>query len=61
MAAIKGQLTRIRAFSAIVRMADPNFDAERRREPAWEFESGRFKKTFYQNIRDFGPYKKTGS
>jgi len=54
---IKGQTTKTRAFSAFVRAADPDFDLQRRKEPAWEFESGRHKRTFFQDIRKFGPYR----
>jgi|KBSMisStandDraft_5_1062788.scaffolds.fasta_scaffold383180_3 hypothetical protein len=55
---IKGQTTRTRPFSVLVRAANPDFDLERRKEPAWEFEGGRVKRTFYQDIRKFGPYLK---
>jgi hypothetical protein len=57
-ARIPGQTTRVRTFSTFVRAANPDFDLERRKEPAWEFEGGRVKRTFYQDIRKFGPYRK---
>lgn len=53
---IKGQTTRVRSFSAFVRAANPDFDLERRKEPAWEFEAGRHKRVFYQDVRKYGVY-----
>jgi hypothetical protein len=53
---IKGQRTVTRAFSAIVRAADPNFDEARRREPEYEFHGNRTERIFYSDIRKRWPY-----
>lgn len=54
---VPGQTTLTRAFSAMVRAADPNFDRDRRKEPEYQFEGGNgTKRTFNSDVRRRFPY-----
>lgn len=54
---VPGQRTITRAFSALVRMADPDFDRERKKELEYRFEGGTGKvREFRSDVSKRWPY-----